>query len=168
MADTGKVIAVDRNLKRLKLLIENMNRLKINSILAVVADSTKIALPKVDKILVDAPCSGLGILSKRSDLRWKRKLEDIFKIKSLQKSLLKNASKLLKSGGILVYSTCTLEPEENEEVVEEFLIKHKNYKLIPDSSLINNIFSTSKGYWTSFPHKHNIDGVFAAKLMKIN
>ncbi|MFQ5822923.1 MAG: 16S rRNA (cytosine(967)-C(5))-methyltransferase RsmB [bacterium] len=165
--NTSKVLAVDINPKRMNLLMKNIKRLELTSILPIIANGTNFYCRNVDKILLDAPCSGLGVLAKRADLRWKRKLEDILNIKQLQKSLIQNASKLLKRGGVLVYSTCTLEPEENEEVVEEFLDNNKDFKLDNDSTLLNEEFMNSKGYWTSLPHKHEMDGVFCAKMVKL-
>ena len=109
VGDEGKVIAIDLRPNRLNLVIENSTRLGLGSIEAMVGNAAEIDLPKVDKILLDAPCSGLGVLSKRADLRWKRKLQDIFNIREIQKKLLKNAARLLKEGGTLVYSTCTHE-----------------------------------------------------------
>ena len=134
LEDNGKIIAVDQNYQRISLLKMNMNRLNIITILPIIGDSTKISIKPVNKILVDAPCSGLGVLSKRSDLRWKRKFADIRNIKQLQRMLLENANRLLKAGGILVYSTCTLEPEENEEVISEFLIRHQEYRMVNNDS----------------------------------
>ncbi len=164
--DNGRVVAVDRNFKRISLLKENINRLKIRSILPIVGDSTKMFLSSVDKVLLDAPCSGTGVLSKRTDLRWQRKLDDIFKIKKLQKTLLESAALLLKKGGILVYSTCTLEPEENEEVIKEFLNDHSNFQIVNETDCVPEYFITPAGYWVTFPPEHEMDGVFAVKLMK--
>lgn len=167
LEDTGKILAVDRNPRRLNLLSQNSKRLNIKSILPIVADGTNFYCKEINKILLDAPCSGLGVLAKRADLRWKRNLEDIFKIRKLQKSLLQNASKLLKQGGVLVYSTCTLEPEENEEVIEEFLDNHKDFQLDRTPKILNQVFATPKGYWMSWPNKHEMDGTFAARMIKI-
>jgi len=164
----GKVTAVDIKSNRLNLLKENATRLGVKSIQALVGNAAEIDLPKVDKILLDAPCSGLGVLSKRADLRWKRKQHDILNIRKIQKKLLKNAARLLKQKGTLVYSTCTLEPEENEELIEEFLKEHAEFRIGLDSESLHKTFSTPKGYWTSVPYEHKMDGVFAVKLIKSN
>ncbi len=163
---TGNVIAVDRNPKRVERIKENVRRLNLRNVQPVAADSTTLTIPPVDKILLDAPCSGLGVLSKRADLRWKRTPEDISSIHSLQTALLENASKLLKIGGELVYSTCTLEPEENEEVVADFLSSHKNFEVVSQSNLLSETFASPDGYWRSLPFQHGMDGSFAVKVIK--
>ena len=168
VGDAGKVIAVDIKTNRLNLLKENAARLGLKSIQALLGNSAEIDLPKVDKILLDAPCSGLGVLSKRADLRWKRKPEDIFTIRKIQKQLLENAAGLVKRDGTLVYSTCTLEPEENEKLIEAFLKKHSNFQVDRDSNSALRSFSTHEGYWTSVPYEHKMDGVFAVKLINSN
>jgi 16S rRNA (cytosine967-C5)-methyltransferase len=167
MGNRGKVLAVDRNPKRLNLLKQNMERLQLKSVIPIVADGTNFKCAPVDKILLDAPCSGLGVLAKRADLRWKRTLDDILKITKLQKKLLQNASRLLKKGGVLVYSTCTIEPEENEQVVEEFLDKHKDFQIDKNPALLNQAFYNPNGYWTTLPHKHEMDGIFAVRMVKV-
>ncbi|MCH6560389.1 16S rRNA (cytosine(967)-C(5))-methyltransferase RsmB, partial [candidate division KSB1 bacterium] len=111
---------------------------------------------------------GLGVLSKRADLRWKRKQHHILNIRKIQKKLLTNAARLLKQKGTLAYSTCTLEPEENEELIEEFLKEHAEFRIGLDSESLHKTFSTPKGYWTSVPYEHKMDGVFAVKLIKSN
>ncbi len=168
VGDEGKVIAVDIKTNRLNLLKENAARLGLKSIQALLGDASKIDLPKIDKILLDAPCSGLGVLSKRADLRWKRKPQDIFNIRKIQKKILENAARLLKRGGTLVYSTCTLEPEENEKLIEEFLKIHSKFQVDRDSDSVHRTFSTPEGYWTSVPYEHKMDGVFAVKLINSN
>lgn len=168
VGDEGKVIAVDIKTNRLNLLKENAARLGLKSIQALLGNAAEINLPKVDKILLDAPCSGLGVLSKRADLRWKRKSQDIFNICKVQKKLLENAAGLLKKDGTLVYSTCTLEPEENERLIEEFLKKHSNFQVDRDTDSALRSFSTQEGYWTSVPYEHKMDGVFAVKLINSN
>jgi 16S rRNA (cytosine967-C5)-methyltransferase len=164
--ETGKVIAVDKNSKRVERIKENARRLNLRNVQPVAADSTALTIPPVDKILLDAPCSGLGVLSKRADLRWKQTPEDISSIHRLQTALLENASKLLKNRGELVYSTCTLEPEENEEMVAEFLSRHKNFEIVSQSTLLPKTFATPDRYWRSLPFQHGMDGSFAVKFIK--
>ncbi|MFQ5863926.1 MAG: 16S rRNA (cytosine(967)-C(5))-methyltransferase RsmB [bacterium] len=167
MDDTGTVLALGRHPKRIQLVKQNIKRLRLKSIVPVIADGTNFSCRSVDKVLLDAPCSGLGVLAKRADLRWKRKLQDIYQIRKLQESLLENASKLVKKDGVLVYSTCTLEPEENEEVVEKFLDGHRDFRLNNDSVLLNELFIDSKGYWITLPHKCKMDGTFSARMVKV-
>jgi 16S rRNA (cytosine967-C5)-methyltransferase len=167
MQDSGKVLAVDRNPKRMDLVKQNIKRLRLNSVLPIIADGTNFVCRKVDKILLDAPCSGLGVLAKRADLRWKRQLKDIYHIKRLQRALLENASKLLKKGGVLVYSTCTLEPEENEDVVKEFLENNEDFELENGPIVLSEKFMNSNGYYISLPHKCEMDGSFSARMVKL-
>ncbi|MFQ5675038.1 MAG: 16S rRNA (cytosine(967)-C(5))-methyltransferase RsmB [bacterium] len=162
----GKVIAIDNRRNRLNLLRENVSRLKLACVYGVVADSTTLEVAPVDKVLLDAPCSGLGVLAKRADLRWKRRERDIHTIRATQKRLLENGARLLKAGGTLVYSTCTLEPEETQDLILEFLHENQHFQIDCTDIAALQPFSTKEGFWASFPSKHRLDGVFAARLIK--
>jgi 16S rRNA (cytosine967-C5)-methyltransferase len=130
MGNKGRIIAVDTRANRLDLLKTNRRRLGIMNIEIFEADGTTFEFePLVDRIIVDAPCSGTGVLNRRADLRHKRKEEDIENLATLQYNLLANAQKLLKPGGVIVYATCTVEPEENERVIDKFLSNHSNFDL---------------------------------------
>ena len=121
-----------------------------------------------DKILLDAPCSGLGVLSKKPEIRWKREPEDILELTVLQKELLENASKMLKEGGVIVYSTCSTEQEENMDVVNDFLEKHPEFKIDDASKFVDRSLVNEHGCIETFPHRHGIDGSFAARLVKVS
>jgi 16S rRNA (cytosine967-C5)-methyltransferase len=164
--DDARIIAVDRNPKRLRLLQQNVARFNLKSIRPVVADGASLTLKPVDKILLDAPCSGLGVLARRSDVRWKRTLDDITNIQKLQRALLENAHRLLKPGGALVYCTCTIEPEENEMVVRHFLEEHKNYEIEMKDANFDSKFFSADGFFRTLPQRHAMDGSFAVKLIK--
>ena len=129
-------------------------------------DGRNIPVRQADKVLLDAPCTGLGVLSKRVDLRWRRKEPDLSNIVKLQKELLNSAAPIIKPGGILVYSTCTIEPEENENVIGEFLEKHKDFCIDDAGSFVNTNLVDSNGYVKTFPHIHSLDGSFSARLVK--
>lgn len=130
MKNKGRIIAVDTRAKRLELVKTNRRRLGVMNIELFEADGTTFEFqPQADRILVDAPCSGTGVLNRRADLRHRRKEEDIESLAALQEKLLDNAQRLLKQGGVLVYATCTVEPEENEQVVEKFLANHPDFSL---------------------------------------
>ena len=165
--DEADIFAVDANLQRLNLIRQNLNRLKLKSVQLVQADGTQYSSQKVDKLIVDAPCSGLGVLSKRVDLRWKRTPGQLEELSELQLKLLQNAAKLVKPGGVIVYCTCTIEPEENEQIVDKFLIENKNFRLEPASKFISKELTTSEGFVYTLPHQHGIDGSFAARLIKL-
>jgi 16S rRNA (cytosine967-C5)-methyltransferase len=141
-------------------------RLGITNVQLTVGDSFQIELPPARKIIVDAPCSGLGVLRKKPDIKWKRQLEDIPRLVSQQERLLENAAKLLEPGGVLVYSTCTIEPEENEQVVQSFLAKHPEFKIDDPAKFVNKSVVTPEGYVNTFPHRHQLDGSFAVRLVK--
>lgn len=167
MGDTGRLLAVDVQADRLALLEENVHRLELSSVTPLVVDGTRFCSEPVDRILLDVPCSGLGVLARRADLRWRRREKDIQNISRLQRALLENAGRLLKPGGVLVYSTCTLEPEENECVIEAFLKDAKNFEVdvseVPEPL---TPFAEPGGSFRTLPHHHRMDGAFAVRLIK--
>ena len=166
MKDKGKILAVDPNKERLSLVEQQLKRLSIKSVELVQGDGTKVSLPKVDRILIDAPCSGTGVLAKRSDIRWRKKKSDIKMLSTLQLALLNNASKSVKKGGVLVYSTCTMEPEENWEIIEEFLVKDKSFNVENAKKYIDESVVDNNGAVATYPFKHYIDGSFCVRMRK--
>ena len=171
MNNKGKVIAVDKYETKINTMKANVQRLGVTNIEFVQNDllelqSDFINSLKFDKILLDAPCSGLGVLSKKPDIRWKREPEDILNLSRMQKKMLSNAANYLKPGGVIVYSTCTIEPEENSEVVKDFLASHPDFMVDDASRYISRDLVNADGFVETFPHKHNIDGSFAARLVK--
>lgn len=167
----GRIIAVDKYDAKIKMLKANAQRLGVTNTEFIqddAADFTNemITTQRFDKILLDAPCSGLGVLSKKPDIRWKREIEDIISLSKLQRKLLENASKYIKPGGVIVYSTCTTEPEENIEVVKDFLASHPEFTIDNASKFVNRELVNEEGCIETFPHRHNIDGSFAARLVK--
>lgn len=163
----GKIIAVDRSFARLKLVQQAATRLQL-PVQLVVSDARQFCAPPADLVLVDAPCSGLGVLARRSDLRWRRQAEDIPALAALQKEILANAARLVKAGGRLVYSTCTIEPEENDEVIAWFLQEHRNFVLQPAQQFVPARFCDEHGFVRTLPHIHNMDGSFAAHIKKVS
>jgi 16S rRNA (cytosine967-C5)-methyltransferase len=159
MGNTGKIVASDISEERLKLLEENCARLGVTCVHPVSLSAnpqSAIRNPKLpedsqfDKILIDAPCSNTGVLRRRVDLRWRISSEEITRLQQTQLDLLKLAASQLKPGGLLVYSTCSLESEENGSVVQEFLTEHKQFKLEAERELL--------------PFKDQVDGAFVARL----
>jgi len=122
-----------------------------------------------DKVLVDAPCSGLGVLSKRADLRWRRTPGEIRELRSLQDELLAGAAPLVRAGGFLVYSTCSIEPDENEERVECFLTAHPGeFEVVPASTKLDaSVLSHDGRFLATLPHRHGTDGAFGALLRRV-
>ena len=159
MQNRGKIIAQDLR-PRLGLIRENYVRLGVVCADAVpVSDdfnlsTSVISARKFDRILVDAPCSNTGVLRRRVDLRWRIRPEELERLQKMQLHLLRQSATRLKPGGVLVYSTCSLEPEENTGLVQAFLSEHSNFKLERERELI--------------PFKNGVDGAYAAKLKRVS
>jgi 16S rRNA (cytosine967-C5)-methyltransferase len=115
-------------------------------------------------VLLDAPCSGLGVLRKKPDIRWRRTQESIVELTRLQEILLAGASERVKPGGWLVYSTCTVEYQENEEIIRNFLACHTDFSLVHSAQFVDERYVTSDGFVRTWPDLHGLDGSFAAKL----
>ena len=159
----GSVVAVDRYETKLDLIRKGCVRLGIIDVSFAVADAREFTAEPADKVLVDAPCSGLGTLRKKPDIKWKRQPEDIVNLCALQREILDNAATLVKAGGVLVYSTCTTEPEENRMQVEGFLQRHDDFIVEDASAFVARAVGTPAGHSETFPHVHHMDGSFAAR-----
>ena len=153
MKDEGEIVAVDVNHSRLKLVLENASRLGIKSIVTVERDARELDFPQgsFDAILVDAPCSGLGVLRRKPDIRWWKSKEDIPRMAQLQMDILNKAGIFLKKGGRLLYSTCTIFREENEGVVKGFLEKNTDFEPKPFS--IPGV-NKARDFFQFLPHLH--------------
>lgn len=177
MENRGAVIACDSALRKLGLIEENVRRLGISIISTAVVDATRgimgPALPergesRFDRILVDAPCSGLGVLRRNPDGKWWKTPADISEMAARQRIILANSAELLKDGGTLLYATCSTALEENEEVIADFLSKRREFVL---EDLRNHFpgltdLFTETGCFRSWPHRHGMDGFFAARLRR--
>lgn len=176
MRNEGKVIAIDIDASRLEYVRENCLRLGIKIVDIVQADSRHLEnyLPLdhqfiADRILVDAPCSGLGVLRRRAEIKWRRTPEQIIEFSRIQLDILKSVSNYLKPGGVLVYSTCTIEPEENQEVIRSFLSYCSDFTLESVAQFLPSKFAphvSPEGYIQTYPHLHGTDGFFIARLVK--
>ncbi len=167
MKNSGTILALDRHFSRMHLTRDNLQRLGLSNFAVITADSQNLpSNVKFDRILIDAPCSGFGVLSKRVDLKWKRTEQDILNMKSVQLALLDSAAGYVKENGVIVYCTCTIEPEENEGVVREFLKLHPGFELESLEGTIDSRYLRDKYFVETFPHKHGMDGSFAARLRK--
>jgi 16S rRNA (cytosine967-C5)-methyltransferase len=165
MTNKGSIIAVDKYESKLKLIQTSCARLGITNVEVKIADATEVELPPADKILVDAPCSGLGVLRKKPDIKWKRQPDDITRLIVIQSRLLDNAVRLLRPGGVIVYATCTTEPEENILLIRSFLERHPDFRLDPASNFVNKVVVAEDGSVQTFPHRHQVDGSFAVRLV---
>ena len=159
-----KILSYDIDKDRLKKLSSNLLRLKIPNVQTKLKDVTKDKLEKTYKMLLDVPCSGTGVISKKPDIKWRRSENNLHEMSSLQKNILWNAAKYILPGGVIVYSSCSIEPEENNFIIEEFLLSHPKFSLEPADLYISKKFTDSNGYMSTKPYKHNIDGSFAARL----
>jgi 16S rRNA (cytosine967-C5)-methyltransferase len=166
MKNTGEVVAVDKSPAKMKLMKQAADRLQINNIRMIVADAFKYGpvAPSYHRVLVDAPCSGWGVLGRKADLRWQTH-QNIAELLKLQEKALVYAANFVRKDGYLVYSTCTMNPAENEQMVEQFLKKNPGFRLVDAGNWINAAY-VSNGMFASVPFKHFMDGAFAAKMQK--
>ncbi len=167
MKNEGYIKACDIHEHKIELLKEGAKRLGVTIVDAVLQDS---AVPNIedsktyDKVLVDAPCSGWGILQKKLDMRWRKTKDDVEKLPYIQLSLLETASKSVANNGILVYSTCTLNKMENEDVIEAFLQNNPDFTLTDARPYIP--FSATGPMLTLWPQHTHTDGFFIARLQR--
>ena len=166
MKNEGRIVAVDRYDSRLNLVRTACQRLGVTIVEFLSADATEFDIPAGDKVLVDAPCSGLGILAKKPDAKWTREPEDIEDLTRLQRGIIGHAAGLVKPGGVLVYSTCTIEPEENALLIGEFLNSHPEFALESAAPFVHADLVTAEGYVQTFQHVHGMDGSFCVRLRK--
>ena len=162
----GRVAASDVSLPRLRRLVENARRLEIATLDAFVADARFPAIRPVDLVLLDAPCTGTGTFRRHPDARWRLKISDVAVMASTQRTLLRSAASAVRPGGLLVYSTCSLEPEENDVQIDAFLAEHPDFRLDPppDGAVPNTVLDA--GRLRVLPHRHGTDGAFAARLRR--
>jgi 16S rRNA (cytosine967-C5)-methyltransferase len=170
MGDNGTIHACDRTPSRLKKVQENFRRLKLHSIEVQTGDSRELPFENTaDRVLLDAPCSGLGTLHRHADARWRQTPESVVELSHLQKELLSHTSTFVKSGGVLVYATCTLHPAENERVIEWFLSENSSWEIeVPSENSPPASYCNSQGWIKVLPHQQDMDGFFMVKLRNKN
>lgn len=168
MEAEGTIIAVDINASRLEMLAQSAMDYGAENIKIRQDDVRDLNLKLADGVLLDAPCTGTGVLSKRADLRWKRTKVELDNSVKLQEELLDEASNHVKKGGRLVYSTCSIEPEENWDQIEKFMDKYDNFEpesleeFLPEEVLAEDGFA-----YQTLPHKHGCDGHFGVRLKRV-
>ncbi|HEY3744616.1 MAG TPA: 16S rRNA (cytosine(967)-C(5))-methyltransferase RsmB [Gemmatimonadaceae bacterium] len=164
----SSVFAGDKSVARLQRLLANERRLETTNIYPFVADARHPAIRPVDAVLIDVPCTGTGTFRRHPDARWRLKVSDLAVMSALQKTILRAASRVVKPGGLLVYSTCSLEPEENDEQVDAFLDGNSSWVLEapPEGSVSPELIDA--GRLRVLPHRHGTDGAFAARLRRIS
>jgi len=173
MENRGRILAVDIHSHKMALIEKNCARLGITIVEGLTKDARE--LPKeyhnrAGFVLVDAPCSGLGVLRRRPDARWRKEPAQLLAIVKLQAEILEGVSRCVEGGGVLVYSTCTITSEENLEQVENFLARHPEFELeslvpyLPEG--VDSAGTLARGYLQILPHRHGMDGFFIARMRK--
>ncbi|HWO42237.1 MAG TPA: 16S rRNA (cytosine(967)-C(5))-methyltransferase RsmB [Candidatus Eisenbacteria bacterium] len=174
MQDEGEVLAVDVSARSLDRMAANVQRLGLKSVRLLRGDITEVGFEAVDRVydrvLLDAPCSGLGTLRAHPEIKWQRTERDLSRLARLQLKLLFTVADRVKAGGVLVYSTCTLSPQENESVVESFLTDRRDFQLdVAADHLPAQAKSMICGrYFLALPHVHGTDGFFAARMTRLS
>jgi 16S rRNA (cytosine967-C5)-methyltransferase len=168
MQGEGEILSVDISSERLEKLAESALNYGAENIKIRRGDVLEVSLGLADAVLLDAPCTGTGVLSKRADLRWRRDEEGLKNAVELQAQLLEEAANMVKRGGRLVYSTCSLEPEENMEQINTFLKKMDNFELEPlEDYLPEEVLAEDGKSYQTFPHVHGCDGHFGVLLKRV-
>jgi len=162
----GTVVAVDRSFARLTRMAGNLRRVEAKNIYAVAADAREPALAPVDAVLIDVPCTGTGTFRRHPDARWRLKVSDLAVMGAMQRAIIRAAASVVRPGGLMIYSTCSLEPEENDAQVESFLGEHPEWVLEPppDGAVPSAVLDA--GRLRVLPQRHATDGAFAARFRR--
>jgi 16S rRNA (cytosine967-C5)-methyltransferase len=168
MGDRGQIWACDRTASRLKKVRQNCQRLQLRSVQLLQGDSRELRQfeGSCDRVLLDVPCSGLGTLHRRADLRWRQTPQGIVELAQLQAELLAVAATWVKPGGVLVYATCTISSPENEGVMDSFLQTHPDWRVETPSEVLGLGEAESPLGFRLWPHRHEGDGFFMVKLRR--
>ncbi|HEY3368589.1 MAG TPA: 16S rRNA (cytosine(967)-C(5))-methyltransferase RsmB [Symbiobacteriaceae bacterium] len=171
MAGQGKVIAVDIHAHKVELIEHAARRLGLPNVEGVCADARELGkmMPeRADAVLCDVPCSGLGTLARRPDARWRKSESDVLNLVPIQRAILDSAALCLKPGGVLVYSTCTIEPRENQDLVESFVASHPDFAFDDIRPYLPEPLraEAGTGYIQLLPHIHGTDGFFMARMIR--
>ena len=165
MQDQGHVYAYDLHEKRVGLIRQGAEKLKLTCITAQAGDARETEKPQADRILCDVPCSGFGVIRRKPEIRYKS-LDELASLPEIQYAILEASAKALKAGGVLVYSTCTVLKRENEDVVRRFLAAHPEYHLEKPWQNLPALASYGQEMTTLFPQMLGSDGFFIAKMRK--
>jgi len=167
------LFAAEPNISRLKKLQENLTRLHLEGAVHILEGKIESLLPEMEEkfagILIDAPCSGLGVIRRHPDIRWTRVPDDFMRYGKIQLEILASGARLLKPGGVLIYATCSTEPEENQQVVEKFLAAHNRFTLSDCRDVLPENgagFVDGEGFFQTIPGRDDLDGFFAARMIK--
>lgn len=166
MKNRGRITAIDSKVDRLEKVVENARRMGIMTIAPVVCNALDFKGPGSSQVLVDVPCSGWGVVGRHSDLRWSKSHNDTKKLAVLQGQLIRHAADLVLPGGKLVYSTCTIMREENDQIIEEFLLDRPEFKIDPPTNILPAELISERGFVKTYPNPDNMDGAFCVRLKK--
>ena len=158
--------AFDISEDKIALIQNECRRLGIDSVTLAVADAREAQFDMADKILVDAPCTGTGVIARRADIRWNRRPEDILKLNEIQTAILENTAGFVRPGGVLVYSTCSIQTEENDDIVAAFLGRHPEFQIDPAENYVDRKYCDESRSMRILPFQHNMTGGFAVRLLK--
>ncbi len=164
-APKSTIVSIDNNITRINKIKESIKRQRIQNIKILKKDMTKDQIPEANKILIDVPCTGTGVINRRLDIKWRRTQEELNTIRSIQYKILSNVAKYLKPKGIIVYSTCSIEPEENELLIKDFI--DTNNFIVEDASNFVNNHIVHNGAIKVLPGEYDLDGGFAVRLRKL-
>jgi 16S rRNA (cytosine967-C5)-methyltransferase len=162
----ARIVAVEPEADRARRLQENLTRLGMESVEVRIQDGREPLSETFDRVLVDVPCSSLGLLRRNPDIRWLRRPEHLEAQRALQVQLIRAAVEHVKPGGVLVYSTCSIVPRENGRVIEYFLRHHTDFEQESVSSFVPAEVVDSTGNMQTWTHRHGTDGAFAARLKR--
>ncbi|MFQ5606425.1 MAG: 16S rRNA (cytosine(967)-C(5))-methyltransferase RsmB [Candidatus Zixiibacteriota bacterium] len=167
MRGKGRITAIDKSRRRLEILVENCKRMGVKIVAPVATDAMIFDPPeRYERVMIDPPCSGWGTAAKHPDLRWRKTEKDIKQMTKIQRKMLEKGASLLKPGGILVYSTCTLMRDENDQIIEEFLLKNKEFELESAETFFDKSVVSERGFVKTYPCVEGLDGGFAARLKR--
>jgi 16S rRNA (cytosine967-C5)-methyltransferase len=172
MGDAGEIVAVEKMPPRARSMQRQIERLGLHSITIETADGTDanlLAMGKgglYDRAIVDAPCSSLGVLARRADARWRKEAEGFAELTELQGRLLRAAARVVRPGGTLVYSVCSFEPEETDEVLASFLAGNPEWHKENAAETVPQALVEEGGSMRILPHRHGTDGAFAVRLVR--
>ena len=162
----ARVYASDISYGRMQRVMQNLRRLEVRNVETLVADARFPATTPLDAVLVDAPCTGTGTFRRHPDARWRLKTSDLAVMGALQRAIIRSAASQVKPGGLLVYATCSLEPEENDAQIESFLAERPEWRLEPPPEGVVPADVLDAGRLRVLPQRHGVDGAFAARLRR--
>ena len=162
-----KIYAFEINKSRYNTLVSNIDKYKLKNINTINNDFKKSKIINANKILIDAPCTGTGIIHRKPDIKIRRTFKELLKFKEIQLSLLNYASNILVNNGVIVYSTCSILDDENWDIVDQFLKQNNNFTIVNANNYIDKKYTDIKGALNIIPSKHSLDGMFAIKLQKV-